>query len=402
VADSPPPPFTLTAADADEPGPMALGVDFDLEIIGQLRKLLFSAPAAADLAPAAAATPAPTGAFKAYPVPTPAGPFGYVRIWTFKVNRPNDFIDEFKGIIAGLPQNGLILDVRGNGGGTLGLAEGILQLLTPGPIETERFQLLNTPLTRRGSTFNATYAPFTQSIDDAVETGALYSASLPLTTQAFANQFGQTYQGPVVVITDALCYSATDTFAAGFQDNEVGQILGVHRTTGGGGASVWEYSDILQFLAGPGFEISALPKGSSFRMAVSRNLRVKKRADVLIEELGVAADLTHEMTRNDVLNTANPNEDLIGKAISLLQAAIRHTLTATVTRSGDGEVAVTATSEGVDRIDAFVDGRPGASVTIAASPTTFTLSGVPTGKAQITLNGCAGPKLVAATRLAVS
>ena len=60
------------------------------------------------------------------------------------------------------------------------------------------------------------------------------------------NGIGQVYYGPVVLITDALSYSATDIFAAGFQDNEVGLVLGTSGNTGAGGANFWSLDDLLR------------------------------------------------------------------------------------------------------------------------------------------------------------
>jgi len=37
---------------------------------------------------------------------------------------------------------------------------------------------------------------------------------------------------PVVLVTDALCYSATGYFAVGFQDPQIGKICGVNANTG--------------------------------------------------------------------------------------------------------------------------------------------------------------------------
>ena len=65
-----------------------------------------------------------------------------------------------------------------------------------------------------------------------------------------ANEIGQTYHGPVVLVTDARCYSATDIFAAGFADHEIGPILGVDDNTGAGGANVWTHGLLAQLLGG--------------------------------------------------------------------------------------------------------------------------------------------------------
>ena len=62
------------------------------------------------------------------------------------------------------------------------------------------------------------------------------------------NAVGQRYYGPVVLITNALSYSATEFFAAGFQDHDIGTILGTDESTGGGGANVVTYSDLLRNL----------------------------------------------------------------------------------------------------------------------------------------------------------
>src|SRR5947209_5288664 len=53
--------------------------------------------------------------FKPVGGPGGKGEYGYVRIWTFDVADPDRFVTEFVRIMTLLPQNGLIIDVRGNG-----------------------------------------------------------------------------------------------------------------------------------------------------------------------------------------------------------------------------------------------------------------------------------------------
>ena len=69
--------------------------------------------------------------FRARTVTTSHGTFGQIRIFTFSVQDPIGFRDEFVRLISLLPQNGLIVDVRGNGGGHLYASEFTLQTLTP-------------------------------------------------------------------------------------------------------------------------------------------------------------------------------------------------------------------------------------------------------------------------------
>src|SRR5262249_19570289 len=71
------------------------------------------------------------------------GPFGYIRIATFMVNNPDAFVTEFIRIARLLTATGLIIDVRGNGGGNILAGERLLQILTPHLIEPERLHFIN-------------------------------------------------------------------------------------------------------------------------------------------------------------------------------------------------------------------------------------------------------------------
>ena len=52
------------------------------------------------------------------------------------------------------------------------------------------------------------------------------------------------YKGDIVLVVNALCYSAADIFAASFQDHELGKVLGVHGHTGAGGATVMGHLEL--------------------------------------------------------------------------------------------------------------------------------------------------------------
>jgi hypothetical protein len=90
----------------------------------------------------------------------------------------------------------------------------------------------------------ADMAQWRASIAQAIETGAQYSTAIPLSEPALVNAVGQLYHGRVVLITDALCYSACDMFASGFADHEIGRILGVDANTGAGGANVLDHDQL--------------------------------------------------------------------------------------------------------------------------------------------------------------
>ena len=117
-----------------------------------------AAAVAQELAPSARAAAVPGRAatrilpttmpqvFRARSVTTSSGTFGHMRIFTFSVDDPDAFVTEFVRLIEQLPQNGLIVDVRGNGGGLIFASEFTLQTLTPRPIAPEPVQFINTPL----------------------------------------------------------------------------------------------------------------------------------------------------------------------------------------------------------------------------------------------------------------
>ena len=247
----------------------------------------------------------------------PRGELGYIRIYTFMVNDADAFVREFVRIARLLPPSGLIVDVRGNGGGNILAGERLLQVLTPRAIDPERFHFINTEATLdlcRTSPLDLDLARWSPSIALAVETGETYSQGLTLEPVASYNRIGQQYRGPVVLIVDALCYSTTDIFSAGFQDHGIGKILGTSRHTGAGGANVWDYGLLQGALAD---RFPTLPKGTTFRVAIRRTTRVGDRAGVPVEDLGVEPDEIHLMTRADVLQG---NVDLLARAARILVA----------------------------------------------------------------------------------
>jgi C-terminal processing protease CtpA/Prc len=149
----------------------------------------------------------------------------------------------------------------------------------------------------------------------AVVTACVHSEGFPITPSARANNVGRKYAGPVALVTDALAYSATDMFAAGFQDHELGPIIGVDDNSGAGGANVWSYT-LLQSLLGPhAGAATALPGGCDLRIAIRRTLRVGANRGMPLEDLGVVPDKRHYLTRRDVLGQ---NQDLVAFAASVL------------------------------------------------------------------------------------
>jgi C-terminal processing protease CtpA/Prc len=330
------------------------------------------------------------------PVATHSGTFGYLRIFSFAPSYGNPpafadaFVNQVRVMIQQLPQNGLIVDLRGNGGGIIKAGERLLQLFTPRHIAPERFDFVNTAATERLTAYFSDLKQWADSIRLAVETAAAYSQAFCLTPEDDANAIGQVYQGPVVLITDARCYSTTDIFAAGFQDHGIGTILGVSGNTGAGGANVWEYGDLHTAL--PDL-FAALPKGTGMRVAVRRSTRVGDRSGMVLEELGVIPDKPHKMTRNDLFHD---NEDLIEAAAALLQGAVVRVLNAFLDLSG-GSRKLTLETSNVSRVDIYVGGRPALSLDVKDGKTQVDLPGQ---DKDVYLEGWADGKLAVARAVA--
>ena len=329
-------------------------------------------------------------------VTTPSGIFGYIRVVTFSVPGIEEFINEVIRIMGLLPQEGLIFDVRGNGGGFIAAGEGLLQTLTPKAIEPERFHLINTPLTLSMCEQDPELLAWKASAEESVEIGAAFTQGFPLTPPDFCNAIGQVYQGPVVLIIDAGCYSTTDMFSAGFQDHGIGHVLGTSGHTGAGGANVWRHEDLEQSLPPAISPFKPIPGGASFRVAIRRSTRVGERSGEPLEDLGVVPDEIYQMSRADVLNH---NVDLVARAGAILAGMPRQRLTATSQRRPDGSLDMTIVTASIQRVDVLLGGRPVHTRNVTDGSASFNVAIPAPAGAGLECQGFRGDELVASIRL---
>ncbi|MDY7100981.1 MAG: S8 family serine peptidase [Actinomycetota bacterium] len=357
----------------------AMGIDLDGDATSRAHKLLFAQqPAARELRGLASAprrdadevvTQMP-GFFRARRVSTTSGRFGHLRIFTFNTDDPWGFVLEFVRLAEELGTDGLIVDVRGNGGGHIWAAELLLQTLTPHPITPEPVQFIGTQVNLelcRQHAFGEggiDLGPWLGSLEESLRTGAVFSRAFPITPTDAANALGQQVHRPAVLVTDARCYSATDIFAAGFQDHGVGPVIGVDPNTGAGGANVWTH-DLLRALytdveATP---YGSLPAGVGMRVSIRRTLRVGPAAGTPVEDLGVAPDVRHDVTRRDL---TDENADLLDLAGELLAARPVRRLDAAGGVDNTGGLVLSLDVAGLDRVDAYVDDRPRATIDLGA------------------------------------
>ncbi|ADB31609.1 peptidase S41 [Kribbella flavida DSM 17836] len=407
----------MTDLDAVTEASAVMGLDLDSDEKARAKKALYvrdvveleggesSAELTAPVAVGAADLPTTMpGVFRARVVTGTHGTFGHLRIFTFSVNDPVAFRDEFVRLAAALPQDGLIVDVRDNGGGHIHASEFTLQTMTPRRIAPEPVQFVSSPLNLRlcrrhkDNPAGIDLGPWFDSLELATETGAAYSAAKPITPEHGANDLGQTYHGPVVLITDARCYSATDIFAAGFADHEIGTILGVDDNTGAGGANVWTHGLLATLLnepppADPTTPYEALPNGANLRVAIRRTLRVGELSGTPVEDLGVRPHATHRMTRADLLAG---NADLLAAAGALLAAMPHRRLGLATTLTGT-TLTVGLDVDGMDRVDLYLDDRPISSEDLTGVPVEIDILDVSPGQ-WLRADGFASGVLVASRR----
>lgn len=388
-----------------DPVASALGLDLLVEETRRAQKLVLAPEAmaleraltqtaeaiSADRAAGASAMP---DVLEFRTVPGVDRELGYLRIRTFMVRDLTAYLEEVLRILDLLPQGGLIIDVRGNGGGIIAAGELLLQLFTPRQIEPENLHFVNSVLTLEAvSRPGSSLEQWRDSIAESIETGAPFSDGLPLSPgyAEWCNAIGQRYYGPVALLTDALCYSTTDIFAAGFQDHGIGSVIGTSGNTGAGGASVWTYGNLMEALPA---HVKPLPKEASIRVAIRRTSRVGSRAGDPLEDLGVTPDLIHRMTRRDLLER---NVDLIATAAQVLAKGPRRAFAAEVTPTAAGADVVLRTS-GIDRVDAYVDGRPRGTHNIAAAEHALSVSAPGGPMRSLELRGFSAGELVARRR----
>jgi hypothetical protein len=260
------------------------------------------------------------------------------------------------------------------------------------------------------------YLRWEASIKQAMETGTAYSSSLRLSPLDLCNDRGQHYYGPVVLITNGLCYSTTDIFAAGFQDNNIGVVLGTDGSTGAGGANVVALSSLRKrferikeaaaFIGNDppkwplGEESKELPRKADLRIAIRRTLRVGKRSGLELEDLGVRPDQHHAMTLGDLLDG---NTELIAAAVKLFRDKPSYYLQAKIVQEHDcSSITVDITTRGIDRLDVFANGHPITSQPVSDGDNQIKTSW-PAGKVRLRLLGYATQngrvKLVAARKI---
>ncbi|KAI8799313.1 hypothetical protein BJ742DRAFT_846711 [Cladochytrium replicatum] len=255
---------------------------------------------------------------------------GIIRLYSFN---PGEAVyrntDEFIYFVQSLLSNeladtdGLIIDVTGNPGGFVFIADMLPQLfLRRGQISTGAFRGIVTPVNTDFIVNRKTFGndKYYQAYVKALQNGDKYTDPVPLTSQEDANRLGTAYIKPVVVYNNGNCYSACDMFNAQMQDNDLAFIIGADRETGGGGAVVYTLSN----LAGSGFPgLDVLGTGQDATIGHRQFVRVLKNAGELLEDRGVVADRGNvKLSIRDILDDVGPVFENLDQIAGYLNNAV--------------------------------------------------------------------------------
>ena len=329
----------------------------------------------------------------------PNAKFGYLKIRNFTGEgaSTDEMVGEFQRILAQMNDrapDGLVIDVRGNPGGDIRAAERMPQMLTDRRIAPAFFHLANTPAVqamlrllrdemRSGGNLTVEQAaklpnavlelgPWVDSADDSMKNGGPLTTGHQLTSVDSANNVGRVYRGRSVLVTDVGTYSAGDMFAAAYQDHEIGLVIGVDPSTGGGGGNVWTHEDIVRYLPASGdLVFQSLPDGVTLRLAIRRSIRTGINSGVALEDAGVTADLHFPPDSPQSLLDGFPG--VIRHACRLLGAGREFRLrirSAMVVPDGSA-VRVELDLENVDTVQFLINSRLAVSIAVAPDSSSF-------------------------------
>ncbi|MBC7539977.1 MAG: immune inhibitor A [Bacteriovorax sp.] len=249
------------------------------------------------------------------------GNFGYFKLESFEPEKldATGVIAEVRKLLQKefINVDGLIIDLRDNGGGQINLADGLVQLFTAKNPVPLNFHQKNSPANIYYMEKVTPNNPFTVALREAVKNGAAYTVDLPLSSVTEVNKVGQYFFKPVTIITNSSCYSSCDMFSASMQDHGAALVFGEDANTGAGGANNYSigamYNDLPKDDKGP---FKKLPNGQNVGFAFRQTVRVGSHAGELIEDTGVIADKQAFPTISDLYNHSEDQFKILSKRLN--------------------------------------------------------------------------------------
>ena len=280
--------------------------------------------------------------------------YGYLRLWSFDLSDDDGFVAEVISMLGQLPQDGLIIDLRGNPGGLIWAAERLLQLFTPvadlavtvldhrvrpdagddrRPAEPSRAGAVATHPARGDRHRRGLLAV---GHDHARSSAATTSARCTAARSSPSSIRPRTRRPTCSPPGSPTTASAPSSVSGGRPVRAAPTCGGSTRST-----ACW-----------PGRRISLprLPNGVGFTMSVRRATRIGASDGAPIEDVGIVGHRSYAMTRDDLLDG---NSGLHTYCARLLEAEPSTSMTVT------WEPPKLSVAVGkLDRVDVYVDTRP--------------------------------------------
>lgn len=235
------------------------------------------------------------------------GKFGVIRLDSFSPEKVTDEVA--KKIITDLMTNelastdGLIFDLRSNGGGSIGYGESLAELITGKSLDVLKFQLLNSEANYHFYVTADPQSNYFEALKIAIENDTAMTEPLDLIKKSDIYTKGQSYFKPVALFTDSSCYSTCDITSALLQDHNIAEVWGEDLQTGAGGANNWNLNELLKSLPadqlGP-FQV--LPKDINMGFAYRQTVRSATHAGEILEDAGVHSDKFAAPTVQDIID----------------------------------------------------------------------------------------------------
>jgi hypothetical protein len=248
------------------------------------------------------------------------GDFGYIRLESFVPEKLTDkelVLEVKKILLTNLAKtDGLIFDLRNNGGGYISIAEALVQLFSPKNTVPLNFRLKNSPANRHFMYQTRSDDPFSIELKAAEEIGAAYTKPIPLNPADELDLVGQYYFKPVALLTNANCYSSCDMFSASMQDHEAAIIFGEDSTTGAGGANNRSLNDTVKALDESLGPYKVMPLGQDIGFSFRQTIRTGKSEGIFLEDRGVLSDAIAPTTLSDLYTDSGDQFKIIGKVLN--------------------------------------------------------------------------------------
>ena len=245
--------------------------------------------------------------FSADIIRTDSATFGRIVMFTFTTS-PFLLAEEYLRLLNILPKSGLVLDIRGNGGGVFFNEFVMLFPITKKEFAPTSFALRVTSFTKRAvekttGEGDGALGRFKESTIAAFKAGRPFSAPRTLYNETRFRGFTGNIKlrgvspRPTIVLTDGRTYSAAEDMTALVRDNDLGYVVGVDLSTGGGASTTSGIQRLPQeFLEEiPDLQTSDIGVSTS----VLKLLRTGKRKGKNFEFVGVKPDERYFLTRRD-------------------------------------------------------------------------------------------------------